>query len=246
MKDKSIFITGAAQGLGAAYAKHLASRQARVAVADINEAGARNVAKAINDQGGTAIAVPVDVTDPAAIRTALDIAGSEFGDVEVLVNNAGGAIGAALAEDIALPDWNKTVGLCLTGTWLCCQAVIPSMKAANRGRIINIASTTIDRGLPTYMSHYIAAKGGVVSLTRALARELGPHNVTVNAVSPGIFAMDHGEQVSAVAEVIRGEQCIPRLGVPDDLLGAVAFFASDESAYVTGQVLNVDAGWAMG
>ena len=246
MKDKSILITGAAQGLGAAYARHLASLQARIVVADINVAGAQDIAASIKDQGGTALAVGLDVTDPDQIRAAFSAAESEFGDVEVLVNNAGGVIGAGTTESLSLSDWNKTIGLCLTGTWLCCQAAIPAMKASNRGRIINIASTTIDRGLPMYMPHYIAAKGGIVSLTRALARELGPHNVTVNAVSPGIIAMNHGEQVSAAAEVIRGEQCIPRLGVPEDLVGAVAFFASDASAYVTGQVLNVDAGWALG
>lgn len=245
MHDKVVFITGAARGLGAAYARHLASIKARVIIADINETGGKSVAESITGKGGTALSLPIDVTDEASVESAFDAARSRFGSIDVLINNAGGAFSYGPAESVSLQDWNRTVALCLTGTWLCSRAVIPGMKSARSGRIINITSSMMDRGLPTFMAPYIAAKGGIATFTRALARELGPFGINVNAVSPGMFVADHGEAMVARAEQIMTEQCIPRLGVPEDLVGAVAFLASDAASYITGQILNVDAGWAL-
>lgn len=244
MKGKVVLITGAAQGLGEAYAVHLGSQGAHVVLADINEAGARKVADGISANGGKALALNMDVTSETSIATGIAAATAAFGDIEILVNNAGGLFGWVPAQDVTLADWNRTLALCLTSAWLCSRAVIPSMKAANNGRIINVVSATVDRGMPENMVPYIAAKGGVATMTRALARELGAHGITVNAVAPGLFVMDKGPEVQMLSDLITKEQSIPRPGVPDDIVGAVAFLASDAAGFITGQVLNVDGGWA--
>lgn len=244
MNGKVIVITGAAQGLGAAYAAHLGAQGAHVVVADINEAGARAVADGVTGKGGRATAVRMDVTDEDSVRSVMAAVAAEAGPVEVLVNNAGGLFGWDSSENTTLDNWNRTVALCLTSAWLCAREVIPAMKAAKSGRIINIVTATADRGLPLNMPAYIAAKGGVAALTRALARELGPFGITVNGLSPGLFVMDKGAEVQAIAEGIVKDQSIPRPGVPDDLLGALTLLASDQSSFITGQVLTVDGGWA--
>ncbi len=244
MSGKHILITGAAQGLGAAYARHLASHGARIAVADIQPSKASAIVSEIESSGGEALFVNMDVTQEASVTAGFAKACAHFGPIDVLINNAGGQFGFALAEDVTPEDWNKTIALCLTGSWLCARAVIPAMKNAGRGRIINVVSSTVDRGLPLQMVPYIAAKGGVATLTRGLARELGPHGITVNAISPGLFVMDKGPEIQSLSEMITRDQSIPLAGVPADIVGAVAFLASDASGFITGQVLNVDGGWA--
>lgn len=244
MQNKVALVTGSARRLGAAQAKELARGGARVIVADIDELAAREVAKEIIADGGTAIAIRLDVTDEASVETAFAKIATDVGTVDILVNNAGQVFGWAPAETIALEDWNKTIAVCLTGAWLCARAAIPAMKAAGSGRIVNVAAAAIDRGVPTKMSAYIAAKSGVHGLTRALARELGPFGVTVNAVSPGMFVKDRAEELAPIIETVQPQQSLPQLGVPDDLVGAVAFLASDAASFITGQMLNVDGGWA--
>ncbi|RKF23067.1 SDR family oxidoreductase [Altericroceibacterium spongiae] len=245
VEGKRVFITGGARGLGAGYAKHLASKGARVVIADINEAGVQSMAETIAKNGGDVKALHVDVTSEESVASAIDAAKLHYDEIDVLLNNAGGAFTFQSAAEVSLEDWNRTIALCLTGTWLCARAVIPGMKSAGYGRIINIVSTTIERGMPAMMAPYIASKGGVAALTRVLARELGEFGITVNAISPGTFIADHGEELLESAQQIMTEQCIPRLGVPEDLVGAAEFFASDASSYITGQILNVDGGWTM-
>ncbi|MDB5453956.1 MAG: short-chain dehydrogenase/reductase [Caulobacteraceae bacterium] len=253
LSGKVALITGAAQGLGRAYAGHLAGQGAAVAVADVNAGGAFAVAEDIRRAGGVAEAVVMDVADEASVAAGVAAAVAALGPVGVLVYYAGGVlVPTGPAEAFGLEQWNRVLAVNLTGAWLCARAVIPQMKTARAGRIINISSTTFSQGQPTEMVPYIASKGGVVGLTRALARELGPFGVTVNAVAPGLVppASTEGRAVNSaklqsILDMVAAQQCVDRIGRADDLVGAVAFLASDASAFITGQVLNVDGGWAL-
>jgi len=254
LEGKVALVTGAAQNLGRGYAELLAARGAAVAVADINAEGAAAVAEVIRATGATAFAVGMDVASEPSVAAGFAAAQAELGEVSILVNNAGGVmVPPKSAEGYGVEEWNRVLAVNLTGAWLCCRAVIPQMKAAGYGRIINVTSTTVDYGLPTELVPYISAKAGLIGLTRSLARELGPHNVTVNAVAPGLVppkstagrSINDGKLQSIVDLVVR-QQCIARPGQVDDLPGAVAFLASDEARFISGQVLNVDGGWAFG
>jgi NAD(P)-dependent dehydrogenase (short-subunit alcohol dehydrogenase family) len=244
MHGKTVFITGAAHGLGAAYARDLAQRRAHVFVTDVDAAGAEDQADRIRRKGGSATALPLDVTSEPSVIAAFKAAYRQSPVIDVLINNAGGQLRLAPAEDYTLAEWNGTLARSLTSAWLCSRAVIPAMKAVRAGCIINIASTTLDRGLPENMTAYVAAKGGITTLTRALARELGRFNIRVNCVSPGLVLMDKGPQVQALAAQVESGQCLSRPGQPEDIVGAVTFLASGAAGFVTGQVLNVDGGWA--
>jgi 3-oxoacyl-[acyl-carrier protein] reductase len=253
LAGKVVLVTGAAQGLGRAYAEHLAGCGAAVALADINGEGAERVAQVIGEAGGRTVAVTMDVSDEASVSRGFAAAQAELGEVSVLVNNAGGVlVPTGSAEEFSLEQWNRVMAVNLGGAWLCARAVIPQMKATGCGRIINIASATFGQGQPIGMAPYIAAKGGVVALTRALARELGPFGVTVNAIAPGLVppASTEGRAVDAVklksiVDLVVAQQCVPRAGVAQDLVGAIEFLASDASAFVTGQLINVDGGWSL-
>jgi NAD(P)-dependent dehydrogenase (short-subunit alcohol dehydrogenase family) len=254
LDGKVALVTGAARWLGRGYAETLAAKGAAVIVADINEAGAHEVAEAIRAAGGQAQAVAMDVASEASVEAGMAQARKAFGEVSVLVNNAGGLFAPTqAAESFSVELWTRALSINLTGSWLCARAVIPQMKAARWGRIINITSTTFDYGLPTEMVPYISSKGGVVGLTRALARELGVYDITVNAIAPGFIQPKvrrenpnvTAEKLASIFDLVIARQCIPRQGEVADLTGPVAFLASDEARFITGQVLNVDGGWAL-
>ncbi|WP_293381960.1 SDR family NAD(P)-dependent oxidoreductase [Phenylobacterium sp. SCN 70-31] len=254
LDGKVALITGAARWLGRGYAETFAAQGAAVIVADIDAAGAQAVARSIRDGGGQAVAVEMDVSSEASVEAGVAEARRAFGGISVLVNNAGGLFAPTqAAETFSVEQWTRAISVNLTGSWLCARAVIPEMKAARRGRIINVTSTTLDHGLPTEMVPYISSKGGVVGLTRSLARELGPYEITVNAVAPGLIQPQtrkdgsplSEEKLRSIFDLVVANQCIPRRGEVADLAGPVAFLASDAARFITGQVLNVDGGWAL-
>ncbi|WP_369045773.1 SDR family NAD(P)-dependent oxidoreductase [Sinomonas sp. P10A9] len=236
-------ITGAAGGLGRAFALGFASRGYRVAVADVNAAGAEETAQILRSQGTEAIGLKVDVTDVASTE-AMAAEAAEFGGgrIDVVVNNA--AIYATVTrspfEEIDPAEWDLVMGVNLKGPWLVTRAASPFLGEG--GRVINLSSATIYSGSEQW-AHYVASKGGVVALTRVLAKELGRRGVTVNAIAPGFTLTEASYGLmenAATYGVDRGS--IKRASQPEDIVGAALFLASPDSSYMTGQTLVVDGG----
>jgi 3-oxoacyl-[acyl-carrier protein] reductase len=235
-------VTGAGQGIGRAFAHRFAQEGARVVIADVNAETAERTAGEI---GETALAVRTDVTDPASARAAVDATVERFGRVDVLLNNA--SIFATLRMrpfwEIPLEEWDALLRVNLTGVFVCCQAVAGPMRAQADGRIINISSSTVLMGRANY-AHYVASKAGVQGLTRALASELGPEGVTVNAIMPGSVETEvPRETVSPEqAKAIVGAQALRRRLRPEDIVGTAVHLASEDGAMITGQTIVVDGG----
>jgi 3-oxoacyl-[acyl-carrier protein] reductase len=241
---KTAIVTGAGTGIGRATAQLLAQRGANVVAAGLQPERLRETVEAIRAAGGEAVAADADVSDPAAIAAVAACAQEAFGGTDVLVNNA--AIypkGPWHEADAA--EWDAVFATNVRGYVLLAQAVRPQMLARGGGSIVNLASVTFFWGEAELLS-YVASKGAVVGLTRALAREAGPDGIRVNAVAPGAFptaATDiHPDQEGLWRDVL-ASQSIKRRGEVEDVARAIAFFAGDDSGYVTGQTLLVDGGW---
>jgi 3-oxoacyl-[acyl-carrier protein] reductase len=247
-KDKVVIVTGAGQGIGRAYANAFAEEGAKVVIAEINEANARAVAKEITDKGFRAIPIATDVSDANSVDKMVKTTVEKYGRIDVLVNNAGilNAIEMRPLEELSLEEWNRVIGVNLTGMFLCCKAVAPIMKSQKEGKIINISSGVVMIGRP-YYPHYVASKAGVIGLTRSLARELGDWNIHVNAVAPGPVTTEVPQTTITHDEVkaLVAQQCIKREETPKELLGPVMFLASDEANFMSGQLVNVDGGLNM-
>lgn len=245
LEGRVAVITGAGQGLGRAYAHRFVQEGAHVVVADVQEDKARNVVQEVQDLGGKGLALKVDVSDLESVRTMFDQTIERFGQVDVLINNASifSTIKMKPFEEITLEEWNRLMAVNLTGSFLCCQAVSPHMRERKQGRIINISSGVVLMGRPFY-AHYVASKAGIVGLTRALAKELGGDNITINAITPGPTETEvpretvSPEQAKAMIEA----QAIHRRETAEDLVGVAVFLASEDSRFITGQVINVDGG----
>ncbi len=240
---RGVVITGAAGGLGRAFALAFAGQGHRVVAADIDLAGAARTAELIGEAGGSAVAAQVDVTDPASTRQFADMAAGQLGTVDVLVNNA--ALYAGLArrpfEQIDPAEWDKVMAVNVKGTWLCTAALLPYLRQPG-GKIVNIASATVMSGSPLWM-HYVASKGAVIAMTRVLAREVGERGITANALAPGFTLTEASLSMFADAAsygVDRG--AIKRPCEPADIVGAALFLAGPGSDYLTGQTLIVDGG----
>ncbi len=240
LRGKVAFVTGGNTGIGAAIVRRLAGEGASVAIAyHEDEAGAEELAGALDPP---AAAVRCDVADAASAAAAVERAAATLGAVTVLVNNASVLRRTPFLE-IDEAEWDDVVRVALYGTFHCARAVIPGMIEAGSGSIVSIGSELVTLG-GRLQSHYVAAKGGVVALTRALAFELGPYGVRANVVAPGPTRtrMLSNEIPESFLDTVP----LRRLGVPDDVAGAVAYLASDDAAWVTGQTLGVNGGLAMG
>jgi NAD(P)-dependent dehydrogenase (short-subunit alcohol dehydrogenase family) len=233
-------VTGAAAGIGRAYAERLA--RDRFVLAAVDLAPPDDTVKAITADGGTASGFAADVTDPAAVAECVAAIGASVGAPSVLVNNVG-TYPVIKWDDLTLDDFRRVMAVNLESAFLLCKACIPSMREQGWGRIVNVASRTFWLPVPD-MAAYLASKGGVIGLSRALATELGPHNITVNVVAPGLTrtATMEASTADAVFEMTANMQVIKRTQEPEDLVGLVSFLASEDAGFMTGQTLMVDGG----
>jgi 3-oxoacyl-[acyl-carrier protein] reductase len=247
MTSRTAIVTGAARGIGAATARRLAADGHKVAVVDLNEADARDTVKSIEEAGGTALAVGADVADEAAVTAAVERVAAELGPPQILVNNAG-ILRDNLLFKMTAGDWDAVMGVHLRGAFLMSRTVQSHMVEAQWGRIVNLSSTSAlgNRG----QANYAAAKAGMQGFTKTLAIELGRFGITANAVAPGFVQT---EMTKATAERIgvpfedflahaAKETPVGRVGQPEDIAAAVAYFCSEDAGFVSGQVLYVAGG----
>lgn len=241
---RTVVVTGAGRGLGEAMARRAAADGYRVVVAELNEEWGSRTAGAIREAGGAADFVPLDVADPASVEALAGRLASGAG-VYGLVNNAALAngVGGREFQDIDVATWDRLMTVNARGPWLVAKHLLPLMS--DPGRIVNIASDAALYGSPR-LAHYIASKGAVVALTRAMARELGERGITVNAVAPGLTEVEATETVPAERHALyAANRAIARPQHPDDLVGLVSFLLGEESRYLTGQVVAVNGGFTM-
>jgi 3-oxoacyl-[acyl-carrier protein] reductase len=248
LKDRVAIITGSAQGLGKAYAFALSAEGAKVVVADVQDKRAEDTAHEIRESGGDALAVKVDVSREDRTLEMARVTAETYGGIDILVNNA--ALSAELPQksimETTLEEWNRVMLVNVGGMFLCSKAVFPYMKTRGKGKIINISSGTFFRGFMAGpgMLHYVSSKGAVIGFTRQLARELGEHKISVNCVSVGLTTSEAVTDAfdAKILDSYAASRCFKRWQVPQDLVGTIVFFASDDSDFVTGQTLLVDGG----
>lgn len=247
LDSKAAIVTGAAQGIGAVFAQALAAEGASVVVADITPPD--DCVQKIRAAGGKAAGCIADVTDNKAVA-AMVAAGTEaFGGVDILVNNAGLFATLRLKPfmEIDEEEWDRVMRVNVRGSFQCAKAVVPAMKARGGGRIVNISSGTVFYGAPMMM-HYVASKAAIIGLTRCLARELGDAKITVNAITPGLTLSEgilKHDQFAQARQMTVQMRPLKREQTPEDLIGALLFLVSNDSSFITGQIVNVDGGRAM-
>lgn len=249
LEGKVAIVTGASRGLGRVFCLRLAEEGAKIVAATRkNMAGLEETVKEVEAMGGTAIALQVNVTkEEDTLRMARETV-EKFGRIDILVNNAAIYYGISRKPFYELDpeEWDRVMEVNVKGPWLCTRAVFPYMKKQGKGSIINLSSEVFFTGSRNFV-HYVASKGGVIGLTRALAVELGPHGIRINAVAPGFTDTEASRLLVPDMEKKYDTSKTPlgRLEKPEDLAGAVAFLASDDSAFITGQTILVDGGRAM-
>jgi NAD(P)-dependent dehydrogenase (short-subunit alcohol dehydrogenase family) len=246
MLDRKVtIITGASTGLGWAIAERYSAEGARVVIADVKnyEESARRICSG----GLNAIGIHTDVSSEDSVSALVEEVVREYGRIDVLVNNAAvsGDLSLKPFEEITISEWRRLMDVNLLGPFLCARAVSPHMRRQKWGRIINICSGTAFKGSP-FMLHYVSSKGGLITMTRALAKEFGDDNVLVNAIAPGYTLTESNLANAPFAAKHRGaaveSRCLKRDAYPGDIVGAAVFFAGDHSSFITGQILAVDGG----
>lgn len=250
LQDKAAIVTGGGRGIGRAYALRFAAEGASVAVADIVFENAQTVAEEIKAKGGEALALQTDIASEASTMEMVKKTVERFGKIDILMNNAAIYYGVGIKRwDAWVPeDWDRIMTVNVRGSWLCIKAVSPQMKAQGKGKIINIASSTADSGYHGLLP-YTCSKGAVMTMTKALARALGRYNINVNCISPGYTMSEASLQMpGSSAEGFEAgikTRALRREEKPDDLAGTALFLASDDSDFITGQIVTVDGGEVM-
>jgi 2-hydroxycyclohexanecarboxyl-CoA dehydrogenase len=244
--ERVAVVTGAASGMGLAVGRHLAVRGHRVALLDLDGDAAQRAAEELGPGDGRALGVQADVSDRAAVDEALQKVRSEFGPVEIMVTSAGIDEFCSFTEMTA-DAWDRMLAVNLTGTFHCLQAAVPDMLEVGWGRIVTISSSSAQSGAAR-MAHYVASKGGVIGLTKALAVELAPHGITVNTIPPGFIDTPMARRAEARGDLpsidaVAARTPVRRAGTPDDIGAACAFLCSEDAGYITGQQIGVNGGW---
>ncbi|MEB0058434.1 MULTISPECIES: 3-oxoacyl-ACP reductase family protein [unclassified Variovorax] len=245
LDGRTIIITGAATGIGQAFAVACAAQGANVVVADLNAAD--ETVAAVEQAGGRALAVRVDVADDASVKAMAAAALERFGRIDGLVNNAAYFREVKLTpfEELDPAQWDRIFAVNVKGVWQCCKAVMPAMREHGSGSIINISSVVAVAGQPGYL-HYVATKGAVLSMTKGLAKEVGPYGVRVNVIAPGFVITDatRNRPVEWQQSFLKA-RAISREQRPDDLVGTALYLLSDLAGFVSGQTIVVDGGHIM-
>lgn len=242
---KTALVTGAAAGIGRACSLRLAREGIAVGVLDLNLDGCKKVVAEIEAAGGKAIALQASIADRKQVTAAVDKLRAAFGPVTIVVNNAG-ISNFIPFEELVETDWEKMMEINVIGTFICTQVVLPDMKAAKWGRVVNISSSSAQSGSIEQV-HYSASKGAVISMTRSLAQALGPMGVTVNNIPPGsvmntIMSEANKDKFTISMEQLAKSLPVRRTGVPEDIANACAWLCSEDSGYVTGQTIGVNGG----
>ena len=246
LEGKTVIVTGAARGLGREYAERMASEGAEIVVGDVRDC--TDTVQSIVNAGGRATSVALDVTDMDSCTTMAETAISEYGKVDVLVNNAAlyGDISGGRFDQIPDDQWDKVMKVNIKGIWHCCKACVPHIRSAGGGSIVNISSLAATYGMP-YALDYAMSKAAVIGMTRSLARELGRDWIRVNSVAPSAVLTEGtedymGEKREKALAVIAGNQSLRANLEPQDMVGTILFLVSDASRFVTGQTIMVDGG----
>lgn len=245
LKNKTALITGAATGIGEGIARLFAEHGASLVLLDRNSAALHSASTSISSPGRPALPIVLDVRDRRAIDSAVDHAHAEIGEIDILINNAGIYPRQSFLE-MSEEQWDEMQSINLKSMFHTTQAILPEMIGRGKGKIVNISSVTFHLGLEN-LTHYVASKGGVIGLTRSLAREMGPHNIHINCITPGAIQVE-AERAVVSEDQIRlwmDQQSLKRRMIPLDIARACLFLASELSDGLTGQTLNVDGGWIM-
>jgi NAD(P)-dependent dehydrogenase (short-subunit alcohol dehydrogenase family) len=249
VRDKVVVVTGAARGIGRHFARSLAAAGAHIVAAD--RADCTATLDLTKEAGGEAIGVSLDVADAASALAMVEAAVGAFGRIDALINNAAlyGALKGGRFDAIAETDWDAAMAVNVKGVWNCCKAVVPAMRRAGGGSIVNMASLAATYGMP-FALHYTTSKAAVIGLTRGLARELGRDRIRINALAPSAVMTEgtrefFADKLDRALEVIKTGQAIARTLEPGDLVGAVRWLISDAATLVTGQTIAIDGGTVM-